>query len=52
MIQQNKKGYVAFINGIKDGLSWDESLRTHYGVTPEQLVNAYGNSMGVKDLKP
>jgi hypothetical protein len=52
MITQNKKGYVDFINGIKDGLAWDESLKTHYGVTPEQLVSAYGISLNVRDLKP
>ena len=51
MIQQSKKGYVDFINGIKDGMPWDESMKTKYGVTPEQLVNAYGNSMGVAGLK-
>ena len=47
MIRQSKTGYVEFINGIKDGLKWDESLKTKYGVTPDQLVTAYGNSMGV-----
>ncbi len=51
MIHQSKKGYVDFINGIKDGMAWDESLKTKYGVTPDQLVIAYGNSMGVAGLK-
>ena len=51
MIQQSKKGYVEFINGMKDGLRWDEALKQKYGVTTEQLVRAYGISMGVPDLK-
>lgn len=52
MIQQNKAGYVEFINGIKDGLPWEEALRTKYGVTVDRLVNAYGLAMGVSGLKP
>jgi hypothetical protein len=51
MIQQSKQGYVEFINGMKDGLRWDEALKQKYGVTTEQLVHAYGISMGVADLK-
>lgn len=51
MIRSNKQGYVDFINGIKDGLKWDEALKTKYGVSTDQLVNAYGNSMGVAGLK-
>jgi hypothetical protein len=51
MINQNKAGYVDFINGIKDGLKWEESLKTKYGVTPEQLTLAYGNWMSVAGLK-
>ena len=51
MIRQSKKGYVEFINGIKDGMRWDDALREKYGVTAEQLVRAYGISMGVPDLK-
>jgi hypothetical protein len=52
MIQQNRAGYVAFINGIKDGMPWADALTQKYGVSLEQLVRAYGNSMGVAGLKP
>ena len=52
MIQQNRKGYVDFINGIKDGLSWEDAMTQKYGVSLEQLVRAYGNSMGVPGLRP
>ena len=48
MIRQNKKGYVDFINAIKDGTSADEALRTKYGAARDVLVAAYKQSMGVK----
>ncbi len=41
MIQQNKRGYVDFINGIKDGLEWEDSLRTKYGAPVDRLVPAF-----------
>jgi hypothetical protein len=52
MIQQNRKGYVEFINGIKDGLSWEAALTQKYGVSLQQLVRAYGTFMGVPGLQP
>lgn len=52
MIKQHKKGYVAFINGIKDGVSWKESLATNYGVALKRLVLFYGKSIGIKSLVP
>lgn len=52
MIKQHKKGYVAFINGIKDGVSWKESLATNYGVALKRLVHFYGKSIGIKSLVP
>ena len=52
MIAQNRKGYVAFINAIKDGQTWEDALTKQYGVSLDQLVRAYGNFMGVPGLKP
>ncbi len=52
MIRQNKKGYVDFFNGIKDGMAWEDALETKYGVKLSQLLAAYGQSMGVRDLRP
>ena len=52
MIKQHKKGYVAFINGIKNGTSWEESLATNYGVALKRLVHFYGKSIGIKSLVP
>ena len=45
-------GIIYGINGIKDGLSWEDALTQKYGVSLEQLVRAYGNFMGVAGLKP
>lgn len=52
MIRQRKKGYVAFINGIKDGMPWQESLAKNYGVSLERLVHFYGQSIGIRSLAP
>ncbi len=52
MIKQSKKRYVSFINGIKDGLPWEESLEQNYGVSLSRLVEAYGRSNGVRSLRP
>ena len=51
MIRQNKKNYVDFIVGIKEGLSWEESLDQRYKAPRERLVRAYGESLGIKGLK-
>ena len=51
MIRRNKQGYVAFINGIKDGLRSDEALKEKYGLSADELIAAYGQSMGVAGLR-
>jgi hypothetical protein len=48
MIRQNKRGYVDFIIGIKEGLSWEESLAQRYKAPKAKLVPAYGASLGLK----
>ncbi len=52
MIQQNRRGYVAFINGIKDGMPWRESLEQHYGAGVDRIVRAYGHAIGIPELTP
>jgi hypothetical protein len=51
MIQQNKKGYVNFVMGIKDGLTWQEALAQKYKAPRDRLVAAFGEFMQVKGLK-
>jgi hypothetical protein len=53
MIRENRRGYVAFINGIKDGQPWRESLEQNYGVSLERLIAFYGQQVGVRGgLRP
>ena len=49
MIQQNKRNYVDFINGIKDGLTWEQSLEQRYKAPRDRLTRAYRASLGLKD---
>jgi hypothetical protein len=48
MIAQSQKNYVAFINGIKDGLTWEQALETKYKATPPVIIPAFGRWLGVK----
>lgn len=48
MIERNKRGYVGFINGIKDGQAWEDALKTKYKSTREALVEQFGQAMGLK----
>ena len=43
---------ASFIEGIKLGLSWEDSLKKAYGLTPAELAQVYGQSIGIPDLKP
>jgi hypothetical protein len=52
MIRADQKKYVALIDGIKEGKTWQESLKDSYHATPEQLVTEYGRSIGIPVLKP
>ncbi|MDB5296289.1 MAG: hypothetical protein JWO31_2272 [Phycisphaerales bacterium] len=48
MIQQNKKGYVAFVNGVKDGTSIEDSLSKNFGAPRDRVIAAFIDWMGVK----
>lgn len=47
MIERNRKGYVAFVKAMKDGMPWQEALATHYKSTPEKLIHDFGRAIGV-----
>ena len=51
MIRQNKRGYVDFINGIKDGQTVEAALKDKFGMSIDALVAAYGQSMGMPGLR-
>ena len=52
LVKSDQRKYVAFINGIKEGKTWQESLKDSYHAAVEQMVAEYGRSIGIPDLKP
>jgi hypothetical protein len=48
MIERNARGYVAFINGIKDGVNWEESLKKNMHYTKEGLIQDFAAAMKIK----
>lgn len=52
MIKSNKKNYVDFINGMKDGLSWKESLEQKYQAKLDDLLNSYAKSINERIAEP
>jgi len=51
MISANKRNYVDFINGMKEGLSWEDSLAQRYKAPLDRLVAVYGSWVGVRGLR-
>jgi hypothetical protein len=51
LIRNNKAAYTKFIQGIKEGQKWQDSLQAAFKITPDQLVAGYGQAIGVPDLK-
>jgi hypothetical protein len=49
MIKSNRKGYVKYINAIKDGEPWDEAMEKHYGLKPDELLKGLQRDLGVRD---
>ncbi|MEX2285883.1 MAG: hypothetical protein WD648_02265, partial [Planctomycetaceae bacterium] len=52
MIRHDKEAFRLFFDGIKEGLTWEDSLERAYAATPEDLIALYGNEIGVPDLMP
>ena len=51
MMGRNRSDYAKFIDGIKDGQHWIQSLKTNYHMTPEQLFKAYSKNLTKKAIK-
>ena len=47
-IERNTRGYVGFINGIKDGVNWEESLKKNLHYTKEGLIQDFAAAMKIK----
>lgn len=50
MIRQNKKGYVAFINAIKDGQPWELALENQYGASLQRIFRAWADANNVREV--
>lgn len=50
MIKQDRKRYVAFIDGIKDGMKWEDALTQKYGVQQDRLIGAFAESLNIRGI--
>jgi len=44
--------YRTLIDGIKEGQTWEESLKNAYGLTPAELTRIYGQRISIPNLSP
>jgi hypothetical protein len=51
MVARDRKKFAAFVRGIKEGMTVEESLRETFDATPDELLAAYGRAVGVPGLK-
>jgi hypothetical protein len=52
LLRVNPKAFRSLIEGIKLGQTWENSLKKSYGVTPEELTQQFGKSIGIPNLRP
>lgn len=52
MLQTDSNLYRAFLMAIKDGYTLEEALKLTYDTSPQDLVQSFGASIGVNDLRP
>jgi hypothetical protein len=52
LVSTDANAYRGLITAIKEGYTWQEALELTYGITPEQLVSAYGRQLGLNNLQP
>jgi hypothetical protein len=50
LITSGQDRYVAFIEGLKEGMDWQEALRHAYNASPQELLLLYGRAVGVPAL--
>ena len=44
--------FKEFIDLLKAGVSYPESLQQSYGATPEQFISSLGATIGIPNLRP
>ncbi|MFM8706465.1 MAG: hypothetical protein ACKOHG_21925, partial [Planctomycetia bacterium] len=47
MVTRARKKFAAFVRGIKEGRTVEESLQESFNATPAELLAAYGRAVGV-----
>jgi len=52
MVARDRKKFAAFVQGIKEGLDVETSLKESFHASLADLVQAYGKAIGVPDLTP
>jgi hypothetical protein len=51
MVARDRKKFAKFVQGIKEGLPVEESLKATYGGSLAALLATYGRMVGVPGLK-
>ncbi len=51
LIKQNSRAFGSWVVSIKEGVEWSEGLQKTFGVTPLQLLQVYGRSIGVPMIR-
>ena len=50
MVARDRKQFAAFVQGVKEGLSVEQSLKQSFRCSLDDLVKAYGKAIGVPNL--
>ena len=50
LLKRDATRYHRFIEGIKEGQTWQDSLLTAFELTPDDLAHLYGERIGLPDL--
>ena len=51
MVARDRKRFAAFVRGVKEGLSVEESLRESFEASLDDLLAAYGRAIGMPGLR-
>lgn len=52
LVNKDRKKFAEFVRGIKEGMTAEESLQASYKGSINDLVGAFGKSIGIPNLKP
>lgn len=51
LVTSDRRKFATFVRGIKEGTPVEEAIRAAYGASLDDLLQAYGRTIGVPDLK-